>query len=114
MSRRFQTPVALKLDEDSHERVRRSHAECIVELQKVRVVGGKAVLDIELPDDTEVMVPHGLGRRAIVSISPARCSVSATPGKIREIRKSTVDPEKYVCLKANDWGETVTVDAWVY
>lgn len=114
MPRRLQPPAPVRLADADAERVRRSHAEAIRELQAVPIVGGSLVRDIELPDGVNVPVPHGLGRKAAVFISPAQFSGSATTGRIREVRSASYDPAKYVVLRASGWSETITVDAWVF
>ncbi len=113
MTKRFQAPDAAQLA-DAYERVRRSHEARIRELQAVPIVRGVQLLDIEIPDDTNTPVPHGLGRKAMVLISPARFSTSATTGRIREVRDPSFDPTRYVVFRANGWGETIYVDAWVF
>jgi hypothetical protein len=107
-------PVTTRLADTDAERVRRSHAGCILELQSVPVVGGMLQRNVVLPEGENVAIAHGLGRPAAAWTSAPRGSSSGDPGRIREIRDPSFDPEKFCVLKANDWGETVTVDVWIF
>lgn len=114
MFKRLRTLVSIRLADADAERVRRSHEEAIHELQDAAVMRGTIVRDVELPDGQLVFVPHGLGRRATAWPSAPRASLAATTGRIREIRDATVvDRTRFVGLKAQGWGETVTVDVWI-
>jgi hypothetical protein len=114
MSRRFQSPATVRLADKDAERARRSHEGCIRELQGLPVLQGDVARDIALEDGKNTLIPHGLGRAAAVWHSAPRASVSATTGRIRQIRDASIDDRKYVCLKAQGWGETVTVDVLVF
>jgi hypothetical protein len=112
--RRFLPPVAAKLADPGAERVRHSHDQRIRELQSVQIMGGALVSDIALPDGVDVFIPHGLGRKARAFMTPPRATSSATTGRIREVRTGSVDPERYICLRADGWGETVYLDIWCF
>jgi hypothetical protein len=114
MVNRLIPPTAVRLDDDKAERVRRNHDERIRELQAVPVVRGNLIKGIELADATTTPISHGLGRRATVFVSPAQATSGATTGRIREIRSADYDQRKFVVLQADGWGETVTVDLWVF
>lgn len=119
MPPRFRARAVAKLDDPSAERVRQEIDGRIRELQAVPILGGKLIRDISLPDGTTVTVSHGLGRKATVLLSPPRATGSATTGRIRDVTPILVaanqaDARNQFCLKADDWGETVTLDAWVF
>lgn len=113
MTRRFQAPAAVRLADESAERVRRSHDERIRELQAVRIAQGAPIKDVELEDGVETPIAHGLGRRAMYSHTAPRGA--STVGMITDARDDArFDPDKYVVLKADGYGATVTVDLWVF
>lgn len=114
MAKRFQAPLAVRLEERDAERVRRNHEIQIREIQSVPIVGGIAVTGIDLEDGVNTPVPHGFGRRAMVLLSPPQFSGSATTGRIREVRDPSFDASRYVVLRASGWSETITVDAWIF
>ena len=73
--RRFVPPAVGKLADPDAEKVRGNHAERIRELQGVPVVGGRLIESIELTAGKLTPIPHGLGRRAKLLLSPPRdCS----------------------------------------
>lgn len=112
--KRLKAPTSGRLADPDAERIRRNQDERIGEIQSVPILQGRLFTDIELEDGVNTPIPHGLGRRAHVFISPAQFSSAATTGRIREVRSTVFDPTKYVVLRANGWGETITVDAWVF
>lgn len=114
MSKRFLAPAPLQLVDGIAERVRRSHMACILELQAVPIVGGVLARGVALADGAIVPIGHSLGRQAAVWCSAPRCSSSATAGVLREVRDASIDPTKFCALSATGWGETVTVDAWIF
>jgi hypothetical protein len=94
-----------------HERIRRNIVEALKELQQLPLAIGKPILGIKLEDGKETPIPHGLGRPAIVFLTPAR---AATPtGQIIEICDGGPDRNKYFVLKAIGWGTTITINALV-
>lgn len=108
-------PVTHRLKDDDAERIRRSHAGCILELQSVPVMGGTLVRNVELEDGISTPIAHGLGRRASLWPSAVRASGSATTGRIRDVTEIVVaDASKVVVLKAEGWGETIKLDAWIF
>lgn len=111
MARRFQAPATVRLEGDA-ERVRRSHAGCILELQTVPIVGGKLVRDVRFEDGVAVPIAHSLGRRATYHLSPARSAVTA--GAFLDSSSAVYDPEKFVVVRAEGFGATVTADVWIY
>lgn len=105
----MKAPVSIALDDPDAERVRRSVEDAILELQGMPCASTVIVQDVSLPDATEVVVPHRLGRRPrIVLVSPPRSP--STSGRIEEIRTGSHDRTKVVVLKASGFGATVTVD----
>ncbi len=112
MGRRFQTPAVVRLLDPDSERIRRSHAGCILELQSVPISGGRIVRDVEFPDGVPVPVPHGLGRRATCHLSPARGAMTA--GAFLDASSAAFDADKFVVVQADGFGATVTADVWIY
>lgn len=110
---RFIPSISAKLSDPEAERVRRNHEERIGQIQKVPIVGGRELLDLELPDGTDVYVSHGLGRRPRCLVSPPRGGTST--GCIHD-RTVAIDADRsrYVVLRADDWGATVKVDLWIW
>ena len=107
-----------KLADDNAERVRKSVADAIREIQAVPVLAANVIKDVSLPNGSEVEVAHGLGRRPnFVSLGVVRGA--AADGRIGEIRGvhsggQPIDASKYVCLQAVDYGATITVDVMVW
>lgn len=109
----FQQPISLRTGNDDTDRVLRNHNERIVELQSVPIARGNLIKDVELADGEETPIAHGLGRRAMVFVSPARNG--AAVGAVTEIRDSvSFDPTRYLVLQADNFGATITVDLWVF
>jgi hypothetical protein len=101
----------------SDEKVRRNHEERIDELQKVEIVRGRLFRGIELPDQTNVPLHHGLGRIAVVIPGlPYATGGSVSAGSIRDRTRAvdTVDPRNYAVLFAEGFGVTMYVDVWVF
>lgn len=97
---------------DDAERVRRSHAEAIVELQRVPLVGAIILASIELEDGAETPIAHRLGRvPRFVTASLVRGAV--TTGRIDDIRTTSYDRSRFLVLQANGYGATITVDLMV-
>lgn len=109
---RLSKPQDIKLVDDASERVRRSHAQAISELQTLPSSSMRIIANVQLPDSTNVPVPHGLGRVPVfVRESNPRNAVST--GRIDEIRDGTVDRSRYVVLRASGWGATIIIDVQV-
>jgi len=102
-------PLAITLKDEDADRVRRSHAEALTELQRLQptIISG-----VELVDGKATTVSHGRGRAPrIVVVSAVRGAVTA--GYINETRPSGVDRSRSVVLQADGFGATVTVDVMV-
>ncbi len=100
-------PLSIALKDEDADRVRRSHAQAIEELQRLQ----PTFVTVELEDGKPTSVKHGRGRiPKFVGTSAVRGAVSA--GYINEIR-SGVDRTKTVVLQADDYGATVTVEVMV-
>jgi hypothetical protein len=102
--------IVTKLADELIERVRANFFAAISELQRLRIIGATVLTDIELENGVETLVAHPLGRRVAVFISPVRDA--STSGRIEELRDG-VDAKKFIKLKANGYGATVTVDVLV-
>lgn len=108
----------VQLDDDDAERVRRSHAEAIGELQSFPVLTVNVIRDVSLPNGAEVEIPHKLGRR-FQSYSLSATRGAAASGRIGEVRGAhtsglPIDPAKALCLQAVGYGATVLVDVTVW
>lgn len=105
---RHMPPVSLRLDDETAERVRRSHAEAITALQAAPAVSAVVLADVALVDAVATPIPHGLGRvPRRVLVSPSRGATST--GRIVETRDG-IDREKYLVLTATGHGATIKVD----
>lgn len=100
-----------KIPEDTAERVRRSHAAAIEELQKTPLAAARVIKNIELEDGVVTPIAHKLSRACIVITSPPRNA--STTGRIDEIRSADYDRSKYTVLQASGFGATITVDLLV-
>jgi hypothetical protein len=102
-------PEPLELEDERSERVRRSHAAAIVELQGLPCATQRVVSNVQLANNVPKVVNHKLGRSpSFVSTSVPRGATSA--GFIVEVRGGNIDPTKSVVLTASGFGATITVD----
>lgn len=109
------TPVnSIRLEGDA-ERSRQSHAQAITELQRAPCAATELLEDVVLPDNAESVVSHHLGRTPrMIIISPPRGA--STAGVIRDFAAKSVatgvsyDPSRFIVLRADGWGSTITVD----
>lgn len=100
--------LGIKLDNPDAERVRVSHERALAELQSKPAATEVILGGIVLEAGKATYVPHGLGRApTFVSSSLTRGAVSA--GWIDDIRTG-VDLTKFLLLRANGYGATITVD----
>lgn len=105
-------PIDIVLDDQNAERVRRNHEERLKQLAGRPAFVLTPIGEVTLPDGTEVIVQHKLGRAPVqVIIGPTRGAV--TPGRIEEVRSSSRDRTKVIILRADDMGATVKVDVTV-
>jgi hypothetical protein len=104
--------LPLSLDRDPSptniERVRRNHHDVLAEIQGGAFTRARIIRDVTLADGIATPVAHGLGVAAFAILSPPRGPIAA--GWIEEVRDGGHDRTKYVVLKANSYGATVTVD----
>lgn len=108
----FRQPLPIKLDDEKSERVRRSHAECIAELQKLPSSSIETLEGISLVDGVATPIAHRLGRKPrMIWTSPPQNATST--GRIEEIRSGSFDRTQVIVLKATDWGATILIDAAV-
>lgn len=102
----------------SDEKVRRNHEERIDELQKVEIVRGRLFRGVELPDQTNVPIHHGLGRIAVVipGVPYAKSGSVTTGGILRDRTRlyDNADPRNNAVLYAEGWGTTMYVDVWIF
>jgi len=111
--------VATRLIDVEAERVRRSHADAITELQLLAILGSRLIKNIEIADNTDIVVSHGLGRAPeFVWLSPVR--QANANGIIREFRVKNpftgvpILANKVVCLRADGFGSTIVFDMAVF
>lgn len=106
---------ATKLKDGDTDRVCRVLREAVGELQKLPAVAAQIIKDVALVNAVVTLVPHGLGRRPLITlVSPPRGP--STAGVIEEIiERSAGNPDRtrFVALKASGYGATVTVDVEV-
>lgn len=108
---------SIRLADPDAERVRQSHARAIADLQSGPAASTRVILDVIVPNNGAVLVPHGLGRiPRIVLVSPVRGA--ATVGVIGELRGThpsgaAIDRRQSVCITAAGFGADVTVDVEV-
>jgi len=93
------------------ERFRRNLVEALREMQRQPAVFARPIKGIVLEDGIATPVPHGLGRKALVFLTP--CRGGSTVGSILELTDGVADSSKYFTLQASGWGATITVDALV-
>lgn len=93
--------AGIRLDNIDADRARRGHGDAIQELQRQPLAFPVFVANVELPNNVEVKIPHGLGRRySFVWHSPPRDATS-TAGLISEIREGDAyRPRQFVTLRA--------------
>lgn len=103
------TPLlSIKLADQAAEQVNRNHRDAIAELQRLRAAVATVKRDVVLADGVATPIAHNLGVRAFATHTPPRGAVSA--GWIEEVRDGGHDPKKFVVLKANSFGASITVD----
>lgn len=104
-------PEPIELHDERAERVRRSHAAAIVELQGLPSASER-VVTARLKNGVPTPINHTLGRApTFVAVSVPRGAVSA--GFIVEVRGGNIDPRKQIVLTASGYGATITVDVSV-
>lgn len=114
---RFTVPIITRVKDEAVDRILRALKAAVTELQGIRLLNGKLIEGVELPDQTNVPIRHGFGRpaRAFISV-PYAIAGSATSGSIRDRSRLTADEfdrNQYVVLFAEDWNTTMYVDVWV-
>jgi hypothetical protein len=88
------TPITEKTLPADLERIRRDMAEAIRELQLSPLASGKLIADVSLSSGIATPIPHGLGRRARVFVSPSSAvTIEETDG--------TNNPATFVTLTAS-------------
>lgn len=109
----MKTVENVTLADQAVDRVRRNHAECIVELQQQPMVGGRVILGVQLEDGVAKTISHKLERAPIyVRESCPRGAVTA--GVVVEVLDpKKADRTKQIILQASGFGATITVDLLV-
>lgn len=104
-----------RIADEKTDRFVRSIAEAVRELQRLKAATLDVIPNQQLPDNVVVLVPHKLGRApVIVLISPPRGAAAAgIVNEVVDIPAGNPDRSRYVGLKANGFGATVTVDVEV-
>src|SRR5688500_7448397 len=114
---RFLRPILTRVKDETVDRVLRNIHARITQPQDIRLIRGKHVEGVGIPDQTNVPVRHGFGRPARAFLSaPYAIAGSATTGSIRDRTRLTADefdPAQYVVLFAEDWSTTMYVDCWI-
>ena len=111
MASNFTAPISFRHEDPSVERQFRNLDERVKELVKRPAMSGEVLLDVELPNGTQVLIPHGQGRP--VSVFPSGIRGASSSGRIEESRDTTNDRSQYIVLEAKGFGATITVDLWV-
>lgn len=106
--------IDAKLADDNAERVRKSHADAIREIQDLPAASVRIVRGVVLPNGVETEVVHGLGRLP-KAVCPGAPMGAATPGLIALFGSvhgsgAPIDRTKVVVLVAVGYGATITVD----
>ncbi len=103
----FTPPSSQQLADPNAEAVRREHAEKIRELQQMPAAQLDVIPDVRLPDGVVTPIAHQLGREPQwFRESCVRGAVTA--GVISEVTGTAYDPTKYLVLRADGFGATIT------
>lgn len=103
--------LSITLADPDSDRVRRSHADAIGDLQGSAQSAARIVENVRLADGVATPVAHGLPKAPRwVQASAPRGPISA--GLIEEIRVGT-DRSRVVVLRATGYGTTISVDVMV-
>jgi hypothetical protein len=117
-------PLDTVVPGDAAERVRRSHADALRELQGLPAAAAEIIPNINLATGVDTPVPHHLGRRPkFVLISAVRTPFGAiNPGVIIDYTRfgtfptsgAPIDPTKIIVLAAFSFVSTIQVDVMVW
>lgn len=105
--RRGRNPLRIHHGDQAVNRSNREYDEKLRELDR-QSRKNVWLLDVELADGVDTEIAHNLRRRVSVTVTPPRDGV--TNGSISEVRAAGRDPKRFVVLRADGWGATVTVD----
>ncbi len=94
---------------DLAEQARRTHEECIREIQDLPCSSMRIIADVQLVDGIATPIAHRLGRKP-AWICTSNVRGATTTGRIVESRTGSQDRTKVVVLTATGHGATVTVD----
>lgn len=113
-------PLQLEPEDAMTKRITTSLAQGIQELQGLPAMGMRVLRDVKLEDTINTFVSHGLGRRPLwVRESCVRGAVSTgivrdlSDGALVGLFTGPVDRNRYVVLRADGYGATITVDILV-
>lgn len=102
------------------DRMLSSHAQAIETIQRSPAQQLRVIGNVVLADTANVYVPHGLGQQPIfVKASAPRGALGAgivrdvTDGAVPGLFNTPVDRSRYVVLRADGYGATITVDILV-
>lgn len=88
------------------------HARSGRQVSESPIVGGLDIYDITIPNNTTVVVNHGLGRKyKAVFVSCVERVAGAGNGTVEVIRQG--DRNKQIHLRATGYGGAVIVAVWV-
>jgi hypothetical protein len=111
----MKTLLELRVDDPVADRVIRSHAEAIEELQLLPMASASVVRGVLLPQGVEVTVPHKLGRKPVY-VRESTPRGATTAGQVHDLGTKSattgnhIDRTKVVVLRANGFGSDITVD----
>ncbi len=103
----FTAPSSQQLRDPDAEAARREHADKIRELQQMPAALLDVIPNIQLEDGVDKPIAHQLGR--IPQWFRESCVRGAvTAGVITEVTGTQYDPTKYLVLRADGYGATIT------
>lgn len=94
------------------DRALRDVSEELEPLTTVPIVSGVLLKSVTIADGATVDVPHGLRRNFRGWFVADITGAYSTTGRI--VRQAHEDEERFLRLKADGWGATVTVALWVF
>lgn len=107
--------LGIRLDDEKAEIVRRNHERAIDEMQRNPLASARVVEGVELPDNIDVYVAHGLGRAPVhVGISAVRGTGLTTGRIVDRTADVSADAKRYVVLQADGWTNAITISVVVF
>lgn len=103
----FTAPSSQQLADPNAEAMRREHADKIRELQQMPAALLDVIPNVSLADGVDTPIAHQLGR--VPSWFRESCVRGAvTAGVITEVAGTSSDPSKFLVLRADGYGATIT------